>query len=386
MKTQGLLKLGKFISLAMIVASCQKEKFIPDQQNSLTDASIASSLAKGGGSTATISVFATGLNNPRGLKFGPDDYLYVAEGGVGGTNSTAGQCTQVIPPIGPYKGSSTGGRISKISSKGVRTTVTDQLPTTQNAFAEVSGAADIAFVGNDLYALISGAGCSHGVSSMPNGIVKISRNGSITLLANLSNWSLHHPVANPEEDDYEPDGDWYSMVYMKGNFYAVEANHGELVKITPTGAISRVIDISASQGHIVPTALAFNDNFYVGNLNPFPIINGASKIFKITPAGNISISASGFTTILGLVTDKKDRMYVLQNTTGFPFPTPTAGSIIRVDRNGNKETIATGLSLPTGMTMGPDGNLYVSNVGFGPTSIGGGQILKITLPKKDHDD
>jgi hypothetical protein len=30
--------------------------------------------------------------------------------------------------------------------------------------------------------------------------------------------------------------------------------------------------------------------------------------------------------------------------------------------------------------MGPDGNLYVSNWGLGPTSIGGGQVLKITLP------
>ena len=40
-----------------------------------------------------FTVFATGLNNPRGLTFGPDGNLYVAEAGLGGTNSTVGQCT-----------------------------------------------------------------------------------------------------------------------------------------------------------------------------------------------------------------------------------------------------------------------------------------------------
>jgi hypothetical protein len=87
------------------------------------------------------------------------------------------------------------------------------------------------------------------------------------------------------------------------------------------------------------------------------------------------------TAILGLAFDRQSRLYVLENSTCDQcFPTPGTGKILRVDHSGRIDEIASGLTVPTAMTFGPDGNLYVSNVGFGAPPIGLGQVLKITIP------
>jgi hypothetical protein len=193
--------------------------------------------------SANVSVFATGLNNPRGLAFGPDGSLYVAEGGLGGTAmTTPADCEQVLAPVGPYSGGFSS-RISKISLAGVRSTVADGLPSSQTSPALgslVSGVSAVAFLGSRLYALEAGAGCSHGLLGTDNTIFRVNGDGTTTTVADLSVFIKAHPVAHPDLEDFEPDGTWYSMVAVRGDLYAVEPNHGEIDRVNPqTGAISR---------------------------------------------------------------------------------------------------------------------------------------------------
>jgi hypothetical protein len=360
----------------------------PDQAARIPRQPIEAHLA-GWHTGQTLDTIATGLNNPRGLKFGPDGDLYVAEGGTGGSTSTVGQCDQVPAPIGPYTGGHTS-RISRIDRHGNRTTVADHLPssaTTPQTGSLTSGVADLAFIGRTLYAILAGAGCSHGVPDLPNGVLRVNRNGTWELVADLSAFQAANPVQNPEPDDFEPDGTWYSMIAVGDRLYAVEPNHGELDRISVawrhTARVHRVVDISATQGHIVPTVLAFHHgNFYVSNLSTFPLVPGASTILEITRDGTITRSFGRLTGVLGIAFDREGRLYALENTvcpTADPCgPTPGTGALVRVKYDGTVETVPSGLVFPTGLTLGPDGAFYVSENGFG-FPPGAGQIIRIGL-------
>ncbi len=342
-----------------------------------------------------VTVWATGLNAPRGIKFDANGYLYVSEAGLGGSVSTVGECQQVVPPIGPYLGGQTG-RISKIDGGGNVSTVATGFASSLDSVGDLMGVADIAFLDGSLYALVAGGGCSHGNPRLPSGIYKVNlRTGTGALFANLDAFLKLHPAAYEQPADFEPDGSFYSMIVNDEKLYVVEPNHGQIFSIDSQGKMQEVLDVSVSQGHIVPTSLlAYEDNLYLGNLGLFPINPTSSRLMTISPSNclfgsiaglqntnaglDIVHSRAGFTTMVGVSLGPDGLIYVLELSNGVGNPTPGLGDVVRISAAGEIESVATGLTLQTAMTFGPDGKLYVSN--FGAYNLAGsGQILQIEV-------
>lgn len=342
------------------------------------------------------TLVADGLIGPRGLKFGPDGSLYVALAGPGGTNSTADICPDQQVAGADYTNGDTAS-IVKIDKSGNVTTVASGFPSalSQRTPPDVLGLADVAFLDGHLYALESGGGCSHG-ASLPNMVAQVDEaTHSWTMLADLSAAVLANPPAAIPLD-YEADGVFYNLIVSKGQMYAVESNHGKIWSVTKKGEIEMVTDIAAQDGHhIVPTAAVESDGgLFVGNLGLFPISPDSSQLLMLRPGcgdhsepcgpGTLHIAGSsnpGLTTVVAMDWGPDGLLYVLELSEPQPgesvpyFPNPGDGKVVRVRSNGQVEDVITGLSLPTGMTFGPNGALYVSNWGAAaPAPIG--QILR----------
>jgi len=334
------------------------------------------------GPGVTVTTFATGLNNPHGMKFGPDGLLYVAEAGTGGTTPPPTDCTG---PFSYFSGFTS--RISRIDAAGNRTTVSDGLPSAVDNFDGYWGVFDVAFVGQQLYALFDGGSCVRGHPDFPPSVIRIDgQTGQPSIVADLMAYTVSHPTAVIEPDDYEPGGSWWNLIAVGDELYTVNPNVGDFVRVSQNGDIERVVDLSAQYGHNVPTALTYKGNFYIANLTAFfatGLEPGSSNLFKITPSGNSKIARTGLSAVLGLAYDNRDRLYVLQasTTTGSFLGDPGEGGIVRVEPSGAITPIVNGLDYPASITFGPDGDLYVTNNGFSLVSNENGSILRIRIRK-----
>jgi glucose/arabinose dehydrogenase len=327
-----------------------------------------------------VSTFASGFLAPRGLKFGPDGYLYVAEGGVGGETETMGTCEGFTSMFAPFH-IGMSARVSRVDADGNRTTVVENLPSFQDQFGDVIGVSDTLFIDDTLYAIVSGGGCSRGFEDFPASVVEVLDDGTVKAVADLSDFYTNHPAAAGNEADFEPDGTANAIVEHDGSLYILNANHGGLDVVTLDGQIRRLLDFTATEGHVTPDTMVLRDgNFYIGTLSKFPIVPGTAKVYMVTPDGDLSVYAEGLTAVVSIAFDEDGRLYALEaSNVEAEYPPPGAGRVVRIGESGELEEIATGLSFPSGMVFGPDGELYVSHFSYGGDPANG-EIVRIDVP------
>jgi hypothetical protein len=326
---------------------------------------------------ATTSVVMSGLDNPRGLAFGPEGALYVAEAGRGGSGPCivlrgAPQC------YGPT------GAVSRLW-RGKQKRVATGLPSYGSA-ASTTGPHDISFLGRGGAYVTIGLGFEGqprsalaGVGDQFGWLVHLPASGGWRPVADIAAYEF---AANPAGGPL--DSNPYGLLAEPGSRVVADAGANALLRVAANGTVSTVAVFAARPNPTpvgppfvdsVPTAVAVGPDgaYYVSELTGVPFAAGFANIYRVVPGHAPTVAWSGFTTVIDLAFGPDGSLYVLEHSTG-PLFFALPGRLLKVAPDGTRTTVIDGLTRPGSVVVGPDGALYVSNRSI---SIGTGEVLRI---------
>jgi hypothetical protein len=330
--------------------------------------------ASGAGATTT-SVVMSGLDNPRGLAFGPEGALYVAEAGRGG----AGPCILLRPVPMPFCYGPTGA-VTRLW-RGDQDRIATGLPSYAGPTGEATGPHDISFVGRGGAYVTVGLGLEGQprsalaeVGDQFGWLVHVPASGRWRPVADIAAYEF---AANPGGGPL--DSNPYGLLAEPGSRVVADAGANALLRVAANGHISTLaVFPSRPQGRptdAVPTSVAVGPDgaYYVAELTGVPFAAGAANIYRVVPGQAPTVAGSGFTTVIDLAFGPDGSLYVLEHSTG-PVFFALPGRLTKVAPDGTRTTIIDGLTRPGSVAVGPDGALYVSNRS---TSVGTGEVLRI---------
>ncbi len=352
----------------------------------------SSVLASNPQQAAGLDVVASGLDSPRGLTFGPDGALYITEAGVGGE----GPC---IPgPDGSEACFGASGAVTRVLNDQQERIVTG-LPSFGSESGEVAGPHDVSVRGDDIFVVL-GLGADPAVrveAGLPD---PGDNSGQIVRLLDTGGWETVVDIAAYETAE-NPDGgaldsNPYGLLALDDGFIVADAGGNDLLRVDASNDVSTLAVFADSLAdappflgldpgaqipmQAVPTTVTIGPDgaYYVGQLNGFPFAVGAANVFRVVEGEDSTVFADGFTNIVDIAFDDDENLWVLEIAANSLLAEAPAGALTRVSPDGTREImVSEGLTMPTGVAVGPDGNVYISNCGV---CAGVGEVLRLAIP------
>jgi len=339
----------------------------------------------------SVTVVAENLDNPRGLAFGPDGELYIAEAGHGGKLCLGSG------PEGPQCAGLTSG-ISKLSH-GRLTTVVDHLISVASPDGTAAeGLVAVSTRGDHVYGQV--AGSSYGIPpGAPSGpviraaraqlgrTIAITDGGSWEALASTGNtdfsWTKRHKSLQP---DQFPDSNPNGLATHGRTHYVADAGANLIAKVDKDGHVRTLAYLQVPEGSptdAVPTCVAPapDGSLYVGELLGGTVAPGHARVWRIAD-GKATVKWTGFTGIQGCGFDHEGNFYATEFQAKGMFGPDSSGAVIKVAPNGERTTLGAGhLNFPSGFAY-HHGAVYVSNWSTMPADNHGGptgEVVKISV-------
>jgi sugar lactone lactonase YvrE len=176
-----------------------------------------------------------------------------------------------------------------------------------------------------------------------------------------------------------------------GGVIVMDAGANAMVRRAANGELSTMLAFTnnttvpgpdcpaAGTRDFVPTAITVGPDgaYYFGHLNGLQVLQGSSKVYRMERGGTPEVFRENFTWIVALAFDPSGNLYVLQFTDG-PLQA-SGGSVTRVAPDGTREKLVGGLQRATGMTVGPDGAVYISMT-QGQNYRADGEVRRYVIP------
>ncbi len=348
--------LGRFLGLALLLVGAQT---VIAQETPTA-------------SSDGITVAASALDAPRGVAWGPDGTMFVAQAGHSGQSQATPSATS--QPVGGLAGSVVRVRES------CPVVYQDALPSSGGEGGYDLGPSGLVYLSGQLYLLDEGGGASHGNPLTPDGVYRIDGSGSAVVVADIGKWVQANPVEVLPED-FDPDGDVTDMVVSGNDLLVTESNSRQLLTVSLDGEISRLADFSGSEWRPTSVTTASDGRIFVG-MTSTSESDGTSRVVQIGAEGSVTDVWTGLSKLVDVAVGPDGTLFALQAGDHDPeqvlSTTPGTGRVLRQTGTDTAQEVAVGINLPTSMSFGPDQGLYVTTPAIAHEASAGA-VIRLNL-------